>query len=125
MADGEVNWFEFDYPKASTDQAKQFYGTVFSDWKLAPFEGMPDYVIINVADKGIGALQGSDDPQPAGRHMTNYILVGDLEGTLGKVSSNGGKVLQERMEVPGPQWIGIFEDPFGLKVGVVTNNAKG
>jgi predicted enzyme related to lactoylglutathione lyase len=85
---------------------------------------MPDYVIVTAAGKGIGALQASESEKPAGRGVTMYILVDDLEGALDKAGSNGGKVLIERMEVPGPQWIGQFEDPFGQRVGVVTNNAK-
>jgi predicted enzyme related to lactoylglutathione lyase len=121
MADGSVSWIELNVP--DIDKATAFYGSVFP-WKLAPMEGYAGYVIINdTAGTGVGALQASEDGDPSGRGATVYFLVANLEDALSRVKAGGGTVEQERMEVPGGQWIGTFKDPFGLKVGMVTNNA--
>ena len=57
-----------------------------------------------------------------GRGVTLYVEVADLEATLEKARREGGTVLQERMEVPGNQWIGTARDPFGNRIGFATNN---
>ncbi len=121
MADGAVTWFELDVPDAG--KAQQFYGSVIPSWKLQPMEGFEGYVIVSVGDVQIGALQTSDASEPSGRANRPYVEVSDLEDTLARVKQGGGTVDQERMEVPGSQWIGTATDPFGGKIGFVTNNA--
>ncbi len=121
MADGAVTWFELDVPDAG--KAQQFYGSVIPSWTLQPMEGFEGYVIISVGGVGIGALQASDAGEPSGRVNRPYMEVSDLEDTLARVKQGGGTVEQERMEVPGGQWIGTAKDPFGGKIGFLTNNA--
>jgi len=120
MADGAITWWELDVPDVAKAQA--FYAAV-TPWTFQPMEGYEGYVIVNLAGAGIGALQASDAGEPAGRSVRQYVEVADLEDTLARVKQAGGAVDQERMEVPGPQWIGLARDPFGLKIGFVTNNA--
>ncbi len=120
MADGAVTWFELDAPDVG--KAQQFYGSVIPAWTFQPMEGFEGYVIVSVGGAGIGALQASDASEPAGRTTRVYMEVSDLEDTLARVKQGGGTVEQERMQVPG-QWIGTAKDPFGAKIGFVTNNA--
>ncbi len=120
MADGAVTWFELDVPDAA--KAQQFYSSVIPAWTLQPMEGFEGYVIVSAGDVAIGALQASDAGEPSGRANRPYVEVSDLEDTLARVKQNGGTVEQERMEVPG-QWIGTARDPFGGKIGFLTNNA--
>jgi predicted enzyme related to lactoylglutathione lyase len=119
MADGSISWFEIDVPDVA--RAQQFYGAVFP-WTFSSMEGYDGYAIVEVGGQGIGALQASEAGDPAGRGVTVYFLVSDLEDALGRVAPAGGTVEQERMEVPGGQWIGMARDPFGHRVGFVTND---
>jgi uncharacterized protein len=119
MADGAVSWFELDVPDVGRGQ--EFYGSVLP-WTFQPMEGYEGYVIVQVDGTGLGGLQASDAGQPSGRAVTLYFQVADLEDTLSRVKQGGGTVEQERMQVPGESWIGLARDPFGLKVGFVTNN---
>lgn len=119
MADGDISWFEINVPDAQRAQA--FYGSVFA-WGFDPMPGFEGYVLVRAGDRQIGALQASTDPDPAGRHVTLYFEVPDLEGALERARTGGGTVTQERMEVPGNQWIGLVKDPFGTAVGLLTNN---
>jgi predicted enzyme related to lactoylglutathione lyase len=120
MADGAVTWLELDVPDVK--RAQDFYGAVFP-WTFQPMEGYEGYVIVQVEGEGIGALQNSEAGEVSGRAVTPYVQVDDLEDTLAKAKKAGGKVEQERMEVPGGQWIAVARDPFGLKIGFLTNNA--
>ena len=119
MADGTIGWWEIDVPDIA--RAQQFYGAV-CPWTLQPMEGYEGYVIVQVNGTGIGALQASEAGDPSGRAVTLYFLVADLEDTLERARQAGGTVEQERMQVPGDQWIGLIRDPFGTKVGFATNN---
>jgi predicted enzyme related to lactoylglutathione lyase len=120
MAEGAISWWELDV--ADIEKATQFYGAVLSAWTLQPMEGYAGYVIVNVDGAQIGALQASEASDPSGRAVTLYFLVADLEDTLERARQAGGTVEQERMQVPGDQWIGLIRDPFGTKVGFATNN---
>jgi predicted enzyme related to lactoylglutathione lyase len=51
-----------------------------------------------------------------------YLEVSNLEDALARVRQGGGTVEQERMQVPGDQWIGTARDPFGNRIGFATNN---
>ncbi len=119
MADGAITWWELDVPDVG--RAQQFYGAV-CPWTFQPMEGYEGYVIVHVEGTGIGALQASDAGEPSGRGVTPYAQVADLEGTLERARQAGGTVVQERMEVPGGQWIALARDPFGLKIGFMTSN---
>lgn len=120
MAEGAVTWWEIDVPDAA--KARQFYETVCPAWTLQPMEGMEGYVIVNVEGVGVGALQASTDGEPSGRGTRLYAEVSNLEDTLARVQQSGGKVERERMPIPGDQWIGTARDPFGNRIGFVTNN---
>jgi len=120
MAEGAVTWWEIDVPDAA--KAKQFYETVCPAWTLQPMEGMEGYVIVNVGGVGVGALQASTDSEPSGRGTRLYLEVSNLEDALARVRQGGGTVEQERMQVPGDQWIGTARDPFGNRIGFATNN---
>jgi predicted enzyme related to lactoylglutathione lyase len=122
MTDGSISWFEIDVPDVA--RAQQFYGAVLP-WTFQGMEGYEGYLIVQVGGLGIGAIQTSDAGDTAGRGVTLYFEVSDLEDALGRVAPAGGTVEQERMEVPGGQWIGTARDPFGHRIGFVTNNAAG
>ena len=119
MAVGTISWWELDVPDVG--RAQQFYGAVLP-WTFQPMEGFEGYVIVQVDGNGIGALQASNEGDPSGRVVRLYFLVADLEDTLSRARQAGGAVDQERMEVPGGQWIGLARDPFGAKIGLVTDN---
>jgi uncharacterized protein len=119
MADGAITWWELDV--ADVGRAQQFYGDV-CPWTFQPMEGYEGYVIVQVQGTGIGALQASDAGEPSGCGVRLYVEVADLEDTIERVRRAGGTVEQERMQVPGDQWIAMARDPFGLKIGFVTNN---
>lgn len=100
-------------------------GSVMPSWSLQPMEGFEGYVIVShgAGGPGIGALQASEEADPSGRGARLYFETSDLEDSIARVRRAGGNVEQERMPIPRDQWIGTFRDPFGNRIGFVTNNA--
>lgn len=121
MANGSFSWFEIEVPDAAAGMS--FYGSVYG-WTFHEMEGSGGgYQMIHVGDQAIGALQASENGDPSGRATRDYFDVDDLEGALDRVREGGGSVQQERMEIPGGQWIGVATDPWGQAIGFVTSNA--
>jgi predicted enzyme related to lactoylglutathione lyase len=94
----------------------EFYCDLF-EWKKSL--DTPTYVILAPKEGpgiGIGPAMESQ-PAPA---ITNYVLVKDIAVTLKKVRSYGLEILQEKTEVPGMGWFGLFKDPDGNVIGLWT-----
>jgi uncharacterized protein len=75
----------------------------------------------NVNAEGVG-IGGGVGPAPEGYdgHLTFYVEVPDVEATLAKAESLGGKRLMGPDEVPGMDLVlGHFADPEGHLVGVI------
>lgn len=108
-------WCHIEIPTASAETAKKFYGQAFG-WT---FHEIPEhkYTTYRTGDGEIGG--GLFDP-PAGapRTITNYILVDDLEASAKKVQELGGRIVADRVEVPGMGWFRIIADPDGNTFGL-------
>jgi predicted enzyme related to lactoylglutathione lyase len=59
-------------------------------------------------------------PWPA--KLALYIDVDDLEPYTAKIRDAGGKVLVDKMEVPGVGFLALFEDPDGRVLGMWQKN---
>lgn len=93
--------------------AKDFYRGLFG-WKTSdvstPNEGT--YTRIEQATGPSGGLTSTQAPaQPSA--WTVYMDVSDLTAATRQVASLGGKVLQERVEVPGQGTFAVVADPTG------------
>ncbi len=53
-----------------------------------------------------------------------YISTDDIEATLAKAESLGGKILMKKQEIPGMGWWALFADPTGNKIGVYADGAR-
>jgi len=67
-----------------------------------------------------GGFPEVSEDNPAGQVMV-YIHSDDIEADLKKAEQLGGKVLQEKAEIPGTGWFGIFQDPTGNVIAVYTS----
>lgn len=117
---GKCNWNELATP--DPDAARAFYGEVFG-WtypdRMAMPEGMGDYVFIDAAGQGIGAVMGTGPGQPPG--WTFYFRAPDIDAAAASVTANGGTVHAGPMEVPGGDMIVVGADGEGVAFGVVAS----
>ena len=102
---------------AGRDPAKLqgFFGDVFG-WQINADNPM-NYGMVNLSDQVAGGIGPVPEGAP-GPHAIFYIGVPDVEATLAKAESSGGKRLMGPMEVPEGPTIGHFADPEGNVVGL-------
>ena len=94
---------------------KSFYVDLFG-WKTQDHPEM-GYSIVEKEEGGIGGGIGEpQDGEP--NHVTFYVAVEDLQATLDKAVSLGGKVLMPIMELPMVT-LAMFSDPEGHAIGII------
>jgi hypothetical protein len=105
--------FEVSGPDAATLQS--FYGSLF-DWKIDADNEMK-YGMVATQE---GAIGGGVGPSPDGNgSVTWYVRVDDLQASLDKAESLGGKTVNPPMDVPGGPSIAHFSDPAGNVIGIL------
>jgi uncharacterized protein len=103
----------------SDDPARisDFYQTVFG-WNI---RHLPDLNYRLVETGGQGGINGGIMKPQTGPWLAKlafYIDVDDLDAFNQKVRKAGGKILVEKMDVPGVGQLSLFEDPDGRVLGM-------
>lgn len=94
-----------------------FYKKGFG-WQIRPIPEM-NYRLVETGGKGGingGIMKPQAGPWPA--KMTLYVDVDDLDLFGRKIQKAGGKLVVEKMEVPGVGQFSLFEDPDGRLLGM-------
>lgn len=105
---------------ASHDAEKSiaFFEAIF-DWDFNAPPESPLYVARTSTDQGGvngGIFTLSQAKLP---FLTVYVLVDDIVGKAQLVAENGGLVIEEPHEIPGGQWICLFNDPSGATFAMI------
>lgn len=108
-------WCHVEIPTASVESAKRFYGGLFG-WSFSESPAIK-YTLYSAGEGEIGGGLFTPPPE-APRCMTNYVNVADLEASAKRVRELGGRVVGERVEVPGFGWFRIVADPDGNAFGL-------
>ena len=108
-----VHW---EFWSQQPQQLSNFYARVFG-WSMRELPEM-NYTLVETGAGGCGGgiMQPQKGPWPG--NMTFYIDVDQLEGYAQRVKDAGGKILVERMDVPGVGSFMLFEDPDGRVLGM-------
>jgi hypothetical protein len=102
---------------------QSFYSKLF-DWEINTDNPM-NYGLVNTAGNGTEAGKGSigggvaATQEGAPPSVTFYVQVPDLDATLKKVTSMGGKTLVPPTEIPNMVTFAMFQDTEGNAVGLV------
>jgi uncharacterized protein len=105
--------FEIAGPDAV--KLQQYYRDLFG-WTIDASNPM-NYGIVSGSDGGIG---GGVGPTPDGQpHVTFYVATDDLQATLDKAASLGGRVIVPPADIPDGPSIAQFADPQGNVIGLV------
>lgn len=111
------NIVHVEIPSANPKVNAKFYGDAFG-WKL---EHTPDFDYWQFRPEALpgGGFPGISDPSAAKiGEVLVYIGTDDIEASLAKIESLGGKTLLPKQEIPGTGWWAFFADPTGNKLGL-------
>jgi predicted enzyme related to lactoylglutathione lyase len=123
-----ANIVHFDLPADDLERARKFYTQLF-DWKIEKAPGPMEYFFIETTDekgnKGVaGGMGKRGSPE---QRITNYIGVDSVDEYMKKVEELGGKLVGEKMTVPGFGYLAVCMDTEGNTFGLwqVNSEAKG
>jgi predicted enzyme related to lactoylglutathione lyase len=112
----------FDVPAEDPERAKKFYAALF-DWK---YETVPQfqYNLISTTNldgtPGVGGGLGKRmDPS---QRMMNYFGVKSIEASMKQVQALGGKMVSQKMAVPGMGYLANCIDTEGNAFGLWEEN---
>ena len=108
----------FEFSAADREAAGQFYNELFG-WKVTQDPDM-NYAMFESPEGVGGGLNPVSESNPAGT-VTVYVGCEDIEATLAKVETLGGKTVVPKSDIPGMGWFAIFSDPTGNLIGLYTS----
>lgn len=109
---GHMGWHEL--MAGDVDGALAFYGPLFGWEKTDSMDMGPEHGVYQMYGKG-GKTFGGIMRTPPDHHNAwlYYVNVDDLDAALARTKSNGGKVLNGPMDVPGGGKVAQCMDPQG------------
>ena len=112
-----------EIPAKQAKEAGKFYSELF-DWKIESdptysylqfqAEGGPGGGFVEVGQSGAPVEYKTDS-------LLVYVSTDDIDATLAKVESLGGKILMPKSEIPHVGWWGVFSDPTGNRIALYTS----
>jgi len=119
MQQNPVNWFEI--PVNDIKRAAAFYGKILGvslDLNEMGGSEMAWFPMAQGVPGAAGTLIKGEGYTPSHSGSLVYFGVEDIEGTLKKVTANGGKTLVPKMGIGEHGFIAHFEDCEGNRVAL-------
>jgi predicted enzyme related to lactoylglutathione lyase len=111
----------FEISSGDPAKAVNFYSEIFG-WKFQKWDGPQDYWLVTTGPKEHAGINGGLLPGPV--RTVNTIDVTDLDATVNKITSRGGKVAMPKFEIPGVGHVAYCEDPEGNVFGLLQPAAR-
>ena len=117
--DGTVSWVDLSTP--DIEAARRFYADLFG-WTLATqHTDMGDYTVASADGREVAGMM-AQGPELAGQPAmwTTFVVVDDLEATLGRVTEAGGAVHQQPLDIPGGARVAVITDSSGAMLALIS-----
>lgn len=115
---GAFSWSEL--MTTDVEGARKFYSTLFG-WTVKTMD-MPDgpYSTCQVGETSVGGMM-KIPAKAAGMppQWGCYVTVDNVEETIGKAVSMGGKVVMPPMDVPNVGRMAVIQDPQGASLSII------
>lgn len=111
------NIVHVEFSTSDREATGKFYAELFG-WDVQQMPEM-NYATFETGEGVGGGFNPTSDEYPAGTTIV-YIGTDDIEASLAKAESLGGKTITPKSEIPGFGWFGLFSDPTGNMVGLYT-----
>ena len=105
-----VIWFEI--PADDPERAAKFYKDVFG-WTVEKWDGPFDYWLINTGPDEEPGIHGAIMNKDMGQMVRDTIGVESYDKFAEKIEKEGGKMLSEKIDIPGMGVMGSFQDTEG------------
>ena len=106
-----------EFSSQDREAAGKFYSDLFG-WNIVQMPEM-NYATFDTGKNEGGGFNPVSETNPAGTVIV-YIGTDDIEASLAKAASLGGKTITPKTEIPETGWFGFFSDPTGNLVGLYT-----
>lgn len=113
-----------EFPTDNPAGSGEFYNSLFG-WTITLDEQV-NYVMFS-AEGGPGGGFPKPEQQAKPGVPIVYVATDDIEATLAKAETLGGKIISPKFAIPTVGYLGFFADPHGTMMGLYTfdENAQG
>ncbi|WP_414468667.1 SRPBCC domain-containing protein [Methanobacterium sp. ACI-7] len=108
----------FEIPADDPKRAINFYEDVFG-WKIEKWDAPVDYWLVTAGEDDEPGISGAIMPKESGDSIRDTISVDSYDKFAQKIESEGGKMLTEKMTIPGMGFNGFFQDTEGNVMGII------
>jgi predicted enzyme related to lactoylglutathione lyase len=108
----------FEIPADDPERAIEFYRRVFG-WKIDKWEGPFDYWLVRTGEDDKMGINGAIMTKEMGEMVRNTIAVDSFDEFAKKIETEGGKLLTEKMDIPGVGTMALFQDTEGNISGIL------
>jgi hypothetical protein len=102
----------FEIPADDPVRAAKFYEDVFG-WKIEKWEGPFDYWLVTTGEEDEMGINGAIMTKDMGEMVRNTIAVDSFDEFAKKIEKEGGKMLTDKMNIPGIGDMAAFQDTEG------------
>lgn len=113
----------FEIPVEDPQRAINFYEKVFG-WEIDKWGGPFNYWLIKTGENYEMGIDGAIKPRQPGEVVMDIISVDSYEDAAFKIEKEGGKMLTEKMTIPGIGYNGTFQDPEGNILGILETSME-
>lgn len=113
---GDFTWNELnttDYEAAWTFYSELFGWQATESFDMGPEHGTYFMFKRDGGERTLGGMSNAANAEHIHTHWLYYITVDDIAAAVERVKSNGGKLVNGPMEVPGGELVAQCEDPQG------------
>ena len=107
-----------EIPVDNLETGSKFYADLFG-WKVENIPEM-DYTTFEAGEGPGGGFNKLSDEITPGDVMV-YVSTDDIEASLAKIESLGGKTVVPKTEIPQVGWFAWFTDPTGNTMALYTS----
>jgi len=108
----------FEIPADNPERAVKFYEDVFG-WEVTKWDGPSDYWLLTTGEDDEPGINGAIMPKKFGAMVRDTISVDSYDEFAQKIEKKGGKMLTEKMPIPGMGFNGLFQDTEGNVLGII------
>ena len=113
---------QFEIQAEQPDRAARFYAEALG-WTIGPPDGPTGRRPVATGETAGDVIQGVIVPRSLGAPGTiNIISVPSADGYAARVGRNGGKVLTQKLKVPGVGYMIYCQDTEGVTFGLLQSD---